>query len=227
MNYALRYNQYWDYLILLIYRFDKGSEYSKMAEVIYRNALKLQHLAQDILDVTKIESQTLVLNKEKFDLNNLILNSIADFENSTKQKSEDLQSNIKIIYKPNEQNNNYQHFIVEADKIRISQVLSNLLSNAAKSLINMKEKEREGEEGKKTKFIYVNLKMVKERKHKVHHIDSYNKELAESDSHERAAVISIQDEGSGIKSELRPRLYEKFATGSMMGPVLAYSYLRI
>jgi signal transduction histidine kinase/CheY-like chemotaxis protein len=202
---------------LLIDRFDKGSEYSKMAEVIYRNALKLQHLAQDILDVTKIESQTLNLNKEKFDLNNLIINSIADFENSTKHKSEDLQSHIKIVYKPNEQNKSYQSFIVEADKIRISQVLSNLLSNANKSLIGIEGEGREGEEGKKTKFIYVNLKMVKERKHKVHHIDSYNKELAESDSHERAAVISIQDEGSGIKSELRTRLYEKFATGYIDG----------
>ena len=59
---------------LLIYRSIKGTENYRMAEVINRNAIKLQHLAEDILDVTKIEGQTLILNKERFDLNDLILN---------------------------------------------------------------------------------------------------------------------------------------------------------
>jgi signal transduction histidine kinase/CheY-like chemotaxis protein len=197
---------------LLIYRCDKGTENQKMAEVIHRNALKLQHLAQDILDVTKIESQSLDLNKEKFDLSDLILNSISDFENSIKKKSEDLLNPIKIIYnKPNEQNNNnFYPITVEADRVRIGQVLSNLLSNANKSIIDTEEK--------KTRFIYINLKRVEKRKQKVHHIDTYNQEQIESsDPKEATAVISIQDEGSGIKSELRPRLYEKFASGSMGG----------
>ena len=55
---------------LLINRSIKGTENHKMAEVINRNALKLQHIAEDILDVTKIESQSLSLNKGKFDLMN-------------------------------------------------------------------------------------------------------------------------------------------------------------
>ena len=72
---------------LLIYRSIKGTENHRMAEVINRNAIKLQHLAEDILDVTKIEGQTLILNKERFDLDDLILNTISDFENSTNEKS--------------------------------------------------------------------------------------------------------------------------------------------
>ena len=91
---------------LLIYRSIKGTENHKMAEVINRNAIKLQHLAEDILDVTKIEGQTLILNKERFDLNDLILNTISDFENSTSEKSSsssnDLLNSVKVkmIYKP-------------------------------------------------------------------------------------------------------------------------------
>jgi two-component system, OmpR family, response regulator ChvI len=64
----------------------------------------------------------------------------------------------------------------------------------------------------------VNRKRGEKRKQKVHHIGTYNQEQIESsDPKEATAVISIQDEGSGIKSELRPRLYEKFASGSMGG----------
>lgn len=195
---------------LLVYRYDKGTENHKMAEIIHRNALKLQHLAQDILDVTKIESQSLDLNKEKFDLSDLILNYIGDFENSLKKKSEDLPNPIKIIYnKLPEQNNNFYSTIVEADKIRIGQVLSNLLSNAIKSVIDTEEK--------KTKIIYINLKIVEKRKQKLLHIYSHKQKPVECCHEEAIAMIGIQDEGSGIKSELRPRLYEKFATGSTDG----------
>ncbi|HEY9492969.1 MAG TPA: histidine kinase dimerization/phospho-acceptor domain-containing protein, partial [Nitrososphaeraceae archaeon] len=38
----------------------------EMIQAIYRNAERLQRLTNDILDVTRIESQTLKLNKEKF-----------------------------------------------------------------------------------------------------------------------------------------------------------------
>ena len=34
----------------------------------YRNALRLQRLTKDILDVARIESNTLKLNKDRFDL---------------------------------------------------------------------------------------------------------------------------------------------------------------
>jgi hypothetical protein len=41
-------------------------------EAISRNAVRLQRLTNDILDVTRIESQTLKLKKEQFDLNDII-----------------------------------------------------------------------------------------------------------------------------------------------------------
>jgi K+-sensing histidine kinase KdpD len=47
-----------------------------------RNAKRLQKLTEDILDVTKIESQSLKFNKEQFELNEIITNAISDCKNS-------------------------------------------------------------------------------------------------------------------------------------------------
>src|SRR5919197_1701908 len=56
----------------------KDIEQAKLLEVINRNANRLQRLTEDILDVTKIESQSLNLHKEQFNLNELISNAIED-----------------------------------------------------------------------------------------------------------------------------------------------------
>src|SRR5215212_1737760 len=48
---------------------DKEREYM---DVIIRNAKRLQRLTENILDVTKIESQSLKLDKERFNLNDII-----------------------------------------------------------------------------------------------------------------------------------------------------------
>jgi len=46
---------------------------------ILRNAKRLQRLSGDILDVTRIESQTLKLNKERFDLDEVISSLVGDY----------------------------------------------------------------------------------------------------------------------------------------------------
>ena len=56
----------------------KDTEQAKLLEVINRNAKRLQRLTEDILDVTKIESQSLNLKKEQFNLNEIITNAIED-----------------------------------------------------------------------------------------------------------------------------------------------------
>jgi signal transduction histidine kinase len=54
-------------------------EYNELIDVINRNAKRLQHLAEDILDVARIEGKLLLLRKSHFDLKKLILNIIADY----------------------------------------------------------------------------------------------------------------------------------------------------
>jgi signal transduction histidine kinase len=56
----------------------KDEEQAKLLEVLNRNAKRLQRLTEDILDVTKIESQSLNLKKEQFNLNEVISNAIED-----------------------------------------------------------------------------------------------------------------------------------------------------
>ena len=91
-------------------------------DVITRNAKRLQWLTENILDVTKIESHKLLLHKELLNLNDIIINCINDLTvNNLHYNNE----RLKIIYEP-------KNIFVSADRARISQVVSNLLSNALK-----------------------------------------------------------------------------------------------
>ena len=93
-------------------------------QLIIRNAKRLDRLASDILDVTKIESNSLKLEKVYFNLNDVLSNSIRDIQNRV--SSGDIGTkNIKIFYEPVD-------LKVSGDKERINQVVSNLLSNALK-----------------------------------------------------------------------------------------------
>ena len=95
----------------------------KFASAIQRNAIRLQRLSNDILDVAKIESRSLKLKKELLDLNEVISNIIEDYKTIIVKDNK----NVKLFFKPS----NYALF-VEADKERIAGVISNLLSNAIK-----------------------------------------------------------------------------------------------
>jgi signal transduction histidine kinase len=94
----------------------------ELLDVIIRNAKRLLHLTEDILDVTKIESQSLKLKKERFDLNDVIINAMDDIILGTGFLSNE---KTKLSYEP-------QHILLEADKGRVIQVISNLLGNAIK-----------------------------------------------------------------------------------------------
>ena len=104
-------------------------EQAKLLEVIRRNAKRLQQLTEDILDVTKIESHSLNLNKEWFNLNDVMANIINDAltsNNASLKKERDDTSSIKLEYR------DPQNIFVQADRGRITQVICNLLSNGIK-----------------------------------------------------------------------------------------------
>ena len=101
----------------------RDREEEELMDVIIRNARRLQRLTEDILDITRIESQSLHLKKERFDINEVILNAITDSRNHIKRES---NYNIKFIYMDR------KDIFVEADKARIIQVISNLLCNSIK-----------------------------------------------------------------------------------------------
>jgi signal transduction histidine kinase len=98
---------------------DKEREY---IDIIIRNAKRLQRLAENILDVTKIESNRLKLNKERFNLNDVITNTIEDV---IINKDFFKNTNIKLSYQPRD-------IFIEADKQQLTRVIFNLLNNAIK-----------------------------------------------------------------------------------------------
>lgn len=94
----------------------KPQRSEESVDAIIRNAERLQRLTNNILDVSRIESRTLKLDKKKINLKSIILDLIADFE---KQKPME----VEILYSP-------ENIIVEADENRLIQVVSNLMNNA-------------------------------------------------------------------------------------------------
>jgi signal transduction histidine kinase len=99
----------------------KDNEQRALVDVISRNAKRLQRLTEDILDVTRIESQSLSLKKETFNLNEIIMSILAEYGSRTGSKN-----NVKITFASKDD------FTVQGDIGRLGQVLSNFIDNATK-----------------------------------------------------------------------------------------------
>ena len=180
-------------------RVTKGTEWQgqDLLDIIIRNAKRLQRLAEDILDVTRIESQSLKLKKERFNLNQSVSQIVEEYRNQIQKAGSDLVSEnnkveISLVVVPNKDD-----IIVEADKGRLVQVISNLLSNAIKFT---RQEEKEGDkEPWREKQVKTILIMI------------------EKDDQKKEAVVSIRDGGVGIDPEVFPRLFSKFASKSFEG----------
>jgi len=92
--------------------------------VIIRNAKRLDRLAADILDVTRIEGKSLQLNKERFKIDEILSQIVKE---TRRLIENDPMRNEKVDIEYESVN-----IEVNADKSRITQVISNLVSNAIK-----------------------------------------------------------------------------------------------
>ena len=173
---------------------DKSKNVLHFITPILKNAQRLEKLANDILDVTRIENKQLKLNLERFDIVDLIADIVQDFEkdnaNTITRKHNTYRSNsrtelVQLKYQPKE-----DVILVEADKARITRVISNLLGNAIK-------------------FTKSGLITVKCR------LEGQTNEA--NDSHHGNAIITIKDTGLGISPDIFHRLFTKFATNSNSG----------
>ena len=69
----------------------------EMLDVIARNAKRLLRLTEDILDITRIESKSLQLKKEQFNLNEMLQNAIYDCKNQLSKEYRSNNLSLKFI----------------------------------------------------------------------------------------------------------------------------------
>jgi len=153
----------------------KDGEEKEYVNVIIRNAKRLQRLTEDILDVTRIESNSLDLKKELFNLSEMISSAVSDYNNQAAEEHKDTNIELEFV-------DSKEAIFIEEDKGRISQVISNFLNNA--------------------------IKFTNEGTVSV---------AAEVSNNNNEIVVSVSDTGSGIDSQILPRLFTKFATKSDSG----------
>jgi signal transduction histidine kinase len=173
----------------------------EMVQVIVRNAYRLFHLTEDILDVTKIETQDLKLRPEELSIGKLLGSVVEDFRNNNSERK-----NVKITFR-----NQADSMAVRLDRGRIVQVVTNLLNNALKFT----------PEG----LIQVTLGYQKDKGNGDPDgvgggdIEAENKKEVKNENRVRntAVVVSVEDSGLGIDPEIYPKLFSKFATKSEEG----------
>jgi two-component system, OmpR family, sensor histidine kinase VicK len=163
----------------------KDKKQKELLDIVIKNTKKLKILAEDILDVTKIESNTLYLNKEDLCLRHLLQTIIKEFEHSIE--------NNRLIQFDLQFKEGDSNLIVNVDRNRISQVISNLINNSIKFITN------ENGRGKKDGLISIT-------------VEENNDNIAAD-----KVIVNIKDNGEGIDQEIFPKLFTKFASKSFQG----------
>ncbi|HZD34211.1 MAG TPA: ATP-binding protein [Nitrososphaeraceae archaeon] len=164
-------------------------------DIITRNAKRLQRLADDVLDVSRIESESLVLRKQRINLNDLLDSIVQEYRDRIgKQNYNKMGENtVESSVRPVDIDISYRHPQVEvwisADKVRLVQVITNLLDNSMKFIQSTRKIER-----KKPDQISI-VSVIKDNR----------------------VEVSVSDTGPGIDPEVAPRLFTKFASKSFSG----------
>ncbi|MEJ7641493.1 MAG: hybrid sensor histidine kinase/response regulator [Candidatus Nitrosocosmicus sp.] len=101
----------------------------EMLDVVIRNAKRLKRLADDLLEVTKIESNSIKLDKEKFNLNDFVNDVLIDYSDRILKEDFNINYTLSIIKSiPSD-----IVFFVNVDKDRLTQVIFNILNNAVRA----------------------------------------------------------------------------------------------
>lgn len=182
----------------------------ELLSIIIRNARRLKELTENILDITRIENKSLELQKESLNIDEIVIGVFKDALDES-----ELSRNIRLIYKHNKKmkfdsdsdpslsessipfgaaekgSSSY----VRADKLRITQVMTNLVGNAIKF-------SNEGDT--------VTVSVSEEN-----NIQNFKKNG--NGEGNKVLLIRVEDTGKGIDPEIMPRLFKKFASKSDKG----------
>jgi signal transduction histidine kinase len=150
---------------------EKGEITRDELNILVRNAKRLERLSSNILDIARIESGTLPLSIQEFNLNDMLSPLIQDTRNELKKRGKE---DLMIHYAAD------NNIVLKGDNERLSEVVWNLLDNATKF----------------TEKGAISIVTTKD--------DNY-------------ITLAIKDSGSGINSNVLPKLFTKFVTKSEKG----------
>ena len=161
-------------------------------DIIYRNTKRLKKLSEDILEISKIENNLLGLNKEDFKIKELISQIVSDYKKEAEAKNIEFEfTNLR----------NDDDLFIYADRQKVFQVVSNLISNSIKFIADKKG-------GK------ISISVEKKAKDK----DDRDNDCDDNTySNNHRVIITIKDNGIGIDKDILPMLFTKFASKSFHG----------
>ncbi len=165
-------------------------------DAISRNTLRIYKLTEYLLDVTRIESGLLNIKKEQFNINEKVKRVVDNFRNN--QEAAGCNDNYLYRKKKNVEltfvTPKVNPITVEADEVRIEQVISNLVDNAIKFI--------DKEPGKVT--ISVDVMDGDENPHN-------------NVKDKKKLIVSVKDNGRGIHPDILPNLFHKFTSKAEFG----------
>lgn len=182
----------------------------ELLSVIIRNAKRLKELTENILDITRIENKSLELQKEPLDIDEIVIGVFNDALDES-----EISRNIRLVYNhektrkfdsslttsrsesllPSGSADKGSSLSVKADKLRLTQVMTNLIGNAIKF-------SNEGDT--------VTVSVSEENS-----IQDYKRR--ENGTLNKVLLVRVEDTGKGIDPEIMPRLFKKFASKSEKG----------
>jgi signal transduction histidine kinase len=142
--------------------------------------------------MSKIDNNALTLNKEQFNLNEVISSTVDDIREHIISDNK----KINIVYNNNSKGIRYKDIVIDGDKERIIQIISNILHNAIKftkkGTISIDIEKRDG-------------------------IDNNKDNKDNNNKSDEIIIINIKDTGKGIDSKTFPHLFSKFFSTSGRG----------
>jgi signal transduction histidine kinase len=174
------------YVEILISQPQTNVEYLKL---IMQNAVRVQKILSNILDMAKIDNDSLILTKEKFNLDALVSLIIQDFKIQISHSKKNLDifydTKLQVDGGGGEEEEKEKGTFIEADRDKITQVIVNLLDNAIK-------------------FTDAGTIVVTINKNECHkHVEDSN------DHHHKEIIVRIKDVGKGIDSQIRSKVFLK------------------
>lgn len=191
-------------------------------EIISRNTLRLNILTNNLLDVARFESNNsgdIILHKEKVDLVKEINDIIEEqFSHKTRDKG------IKISFINNSLG---EHCWIYSDRLRLNQILVNLIDNAVKFtkrddcihiiITNSNDFQLNLNETEMDEINPVTKNRMNESEDTAREEKHSGGRRREIETKEEMVYVGISDTGKGLSENILPKLFEKFTTDSEFG----------